>query len=151
MDWKDVIHFDQQVLLIYLYFPPSMVVFKVYYRHSFFYCFHFMSFLKDMFREFGFAFCVCEVFLMFFEFYIEYQELISRPWLQWVVVPQNYEHCYCFITQANIRRKLTEQKQLLGKKLALEYKITSGKNYRFLVNATILGINLRNKIRMQKI
>ena len=36
-------------------------VFKVYYGHSFFYCFHFMSFLKDMFREFGFAICVSEI------------------------------------------------------------------------------------------
>ena len=30
--------------------------FKVYYGHGFFYCFHFMSFLEDMFGEFGFAF-----------------------------------------------------------------------------------------------
>ena len=32
-----------------------MVIFKAYYKHSSFYCFHFMSFVKDMFREFGFA------------------------------------------------------------------------------------------------
>ena len=44
-----------------------MVVFKVYYGHTLFYCFHFMSFVKDMFREFGFAFCVSEDFPMFFE------------------------------------------------------------------------------------
>ena len=44
-----------------------MVVFEVYYGHSFFYCFHFMSFVKDMFREFGFAFCISEVFPMFFK------------------------------------------------------------------------------------
>ena len=44
-----------------------MVVFKVYYGHSFFYCFHSLSFLKDMFREFGFAFCVSEIFPMFFK------------------------------------------------------------------------------------
>jgi len=37
-----------------------MVVFKVY-------CFNFMSFVKDMFREFGFAFFVSEVFPMFFK------------------------------------------------------------------------------------
>ena len=43
-----------------------LVVFKVYYGHSFFYCFHFMSFVKDMFREIGFAFCIPEVFPMFF-------------------------------------------------------------------------------------
>ena len=29
----------------------SMVVFEVYYGHSFFYCFHVMSFVKDMFRR----------------------------------------------------------------------------------------------------
>ena len=44
-----------------------MIVFEVYYGHSFFYCFHFMSFVKDMFREFGFAFCISEVFPMFFK------------------------------------------------------------------------------------
>ena len=32
--------------------------FKVCYGHGFFYCFHFMSFLKDMFTEFGIAFCI---------------------------------------------------------------------------------------------
>ena len=48
-----------------------MVVFNMYYGHSFFYCFHFMSFVKDMFREFGFAFCVSEVFPMFFESCVE--------------------------------------------------------------------------------
>ena len=48
-----------------------MVVLKVYYGHSFFYCFHFMSLVKDMFREFGFAFCISEVFPMFFKSCVE--------------------------------------------------------------------------------
>ena len=48
-----------------------MVVFEVYYEHSFFYCFHFMSFPKDMFREFGLALCVSEIFPVFFKSYIE--------------------------------------------------------------------------------
>ena len=43
----------------------------MYYGHSFFYCFHFMSFVKDMFRDFRFAFCVSEVFPMFFESCVE--------------------------------------------------------------------------------
>ena len=30
----------------------SMVVFEVYYGHGFFYCFRFMSFVRDMFREY---------------------------------------------------------------------------------------------------
>ena len=34
---------------------------------TFFYCFHFMSFFKDMFRELGFAFCVPEMFPVFFK------------------------------------------------------------------------------------
>ena len=38
---------------------------KVYYGHSFFCCFHFMSLVKDMFREFGFASCVSEDFYVF--------------------------------------------------------------------------------------
>ena len=41
-----------------------MVVFKLHYGHSFFYCFHCMSFVKDIFREFGLAFCVSEVFFL---------------------------------------------------------------------------------------
>jgi len=45
----------------------SIVVFKVHYGLSFFYCFHFIFFVKDIFREFGFAFCVSEVFPMFFK------------------------------------------------------------------------------------
>ena len=45
--------------------------FKMYYGHSFFYCFHFMSFLKDMFREFRFVFCVYEVFPTFFKSCVE--------------------------------------------------------------------------------
>ena len=44
-----------------------MVDFKVYYGHSFFYCSHFMSFPKDMVREFVLAFCVFEIFPVFFE------------------------------------------------------------------------------------
>ena len=36
-----------------------------------FVCLHFRSFLKDMFREFGFAFCVSEVFPMFFKSCVE--------------------------------------------------------------------------------
>ena len=48
-----------------------MVIFKVYYGHGLFYCFHFMSFLKDMFREFGFTLCVSEVFPMFFKSCVE--------------------------------------------------------------------------------
>jgi hypothetical protein len=48
-----------------------MFVFLVYYGHSFFYCFHFMFLVKDMFREFGFAYCVFEIFPMFFKFSIE--------------------------------------------------------------------------------
>ena len=34
-------------------------------------CFHFMSFFKDMFREFGFAFCVSEIVPMFFKSCVE--------------------------------------------------------------------------------
>ena len=45
----------------------SVFVLKVCYGHGFFYCFHFMSSLKDKFREFGFAFCVSKVFHMFFK------------------------------------------------------------------------------------
>ena len=45
----------------------SKVVFLVYYGHGFFYCFHFMSFVKDTFWEFGFVFCVSEIFPMFFK------------------------------------------------------------------------------------
>jgi hypothetical protein len=48
-----------------------MVIFKVYYAHGFFYCFHFMTFLKDMFRESEFAFCVSEIFHMFFKSRVE--------------------------------------------------------------------------------
>ena len=33
--------------------------------------FHFMFFLKDMFREFGLTFCVSEVFPMFFKSCVE--------------------------------------------------------------------------------
>ena len=39
----------------------------VYCGHSFFCCFLFMSFINDMFREYGFAFCVSEVLSMFFK------------------------------------------------------------------------------------
>ena len=34
-----------------------------------------MSIVKDMFREFGFAFCVSEIFPMFFEFSVENNEM----------------------------------------------------------------------------
>ena len=34
-------------------------------------CFHFMSILEDMFREFGFAFCVSEIFPMLFKSCVE--------------------------------------------------------------------------------
>jgi hypothetical protein len=62
-----------------------MVVFKVYYEHSFFYCFHSMSFVvKDMFREFGFAFCVSEVFPMFFESCVEVS--VGSSYIKFVAV-----------------------------------------------------------------
>ena len=61
-----------------------MVVFKVYYGHSFFYCFHFMSLFKDMFREFGFAFCVYEVFPMFFESCVEVS--VGSSYIKFVAV-----------------------------------------------------------------
>jgi hypothetical protein len=48
-----------------------MAIFKVYYGHGFFYCFHSMSFFKDMFREFGFDFCVSVIFPMFFKSCVE--------------------------------------------------------------------------------
>ena len=52
-----------------VYFP--MVILKVYYGHGFFYCFRFVPFLKDVFREFGFVFCVSEIFSKFFKSCVE--------------------------------------------------------------------------------
>ena len=49
----------------------NVFIFMLYYGHGFFYCFHFISFLKDMFREFGFTFCVSEIFPMLSKFYVE--------------------------------------------------------------------------------
>ena len=39
--------------------------FRVNYEHSFFYCFHFMSFSKGMVREYGLTFRVSEIFPVF--------------------------------------------------------------------------------------
>ena len=64
-----------------------MVVFKVYYGHSFFYCFNFMSFIKDMFRQFGFAFCISEVFPMFFKYCVEVS--VGSSYIKFVAVKAN--------------------------------------------------------------
>ena len=46
--------------------------------------FYFMSFVKDMFREFGFAFCVSEVFPMFFKSCVEVY--IGSSYIKFVAV-----------------------------------------------------------------
>ena len=61
-----------------------MVIFKVYYVHDFFYCFHTMSFLKDMFREFGFAYCVSEIFPKFFKSCVEVS--VGSSYIKFVAV-----------------------------------------------------------------
>ena len=61
-----------------------MVVFKVYYGHSFRYCFHFMSFVKDMLREFGFVFCISKVLPMFFESCVEVS--VGSSYIKYVAV-----------------------------------------------------------------
>ena len=60
-----------------------MVVFKVFYGHSFFY-FLFMSFVKDLFREFGFALCISEVFPMFFKSCVEVS--VGSSYIKFVAV-----------------------------------------------------------------
>ena len=46
--------------------------------------FHFMTFLKNMFREFGFAFCVSEVFPMFFKSCVEVS--VGSSYIKFVAV-----------------------------------------------------------------
>ena len=58
-----------------------MVVLKVYYGHIFFYCFHFMSFLKEMLREFGFSFCIFAIFAVFFKSHIK----VGSSYIKFVV------------------------------------------------------------------
>jgi len=50
----------------------------------FFYCFHFMSFVKDMFREFGIAFCISEILLMFFKSCVEVS--VGSSYIKFVAV-----------------------------------------------------------------
>jgi hypothetical protein len=48
-----------------------MVIFKAYYKHSFFYCFLSLAFLIGVVIKFIFVFCVDKVFSIFFKFCIK--------------------------------------------------------------------------------
>ena len=82
-----------------------MVIFKVYYAHGFFYCFHFMTFLKDMFRESEFAFCVSEIFHMFFKSCVE------------VSVGSFYIFLHCSKTRID-NKTIREQKSITSSQLS---------------------------------